>query len=151
MRIDWQEYLHVEFSGVSENEGVSSENGVMSGSCDVGIQIRTYRVGVGFGGNKVWQDLTRRCNGGAINEGEPDVGYPDWYGYTEHHRVSAMVPRTPENEAALREIVEGFRTLSKRLVSLLSPEEIQGTLSNLAGRELIGLSGTVEKPKRKRQ
>jgi DNA-binding MarR family transcriptional regulator len=57
----------------------------------------------------------------------------------------AIIPATPENEAALRRIANAFEALHSRLMALLAPEVIEQNLATLANT--VNLLLAEQKPK----
>ena len=93
---------------------------------------------------------------GSIREGWPDVGLPEpdkhmpvrWN--KPNRKVRALVPDTPENRAAFEVIREGLRAITRKLETVLGPENIAHSL--LAAASGLMLSSDAGKdPKKKRK
>lgn len=151
----WEDFLFVQFSGakppnVSRHAPRPGRDAAPAVSRDLEIyfQYRHYQVATNHAGTKVYRDMTGMRQLGAVVEGMPDTTGPD---------RGVLVPKTPENEAALNAIADGFVALSTKLYDLLHPDRIQDTLRGLNLQQLNlthtppSAPTTEPKPKRKRR
>ena len=121
---DYKPFFYVEFDGFAKKPSCGQY-----GDIRTSLYWRTLDVGKTAGGRTLYRDCSRQINCGNWIEGEPNVGL-------QGDEVCALVPATPENEAALIKLVEAFETLHSRLRALLSPEQIGACLTKISGEVL---------------
>lgn len=147
----WEDFLFVQFKGAKPTTSPRRWRGESSAAqrwVEVDFTFRHYQVATNHAGTKVYRDMTGMVQLGAVVEGMPDTTGPD---------RGVLVPKTPENEAALNAIAGGFVALSTKLYDLLHPDRIQDTLRNMNLQQL-NLTHTPPsdpaaepKPKRRRR
>jgi hypothetical protein len=122
--ITWSEFYMVH---VEHNVGIEHCDASLLGGGQISIEYSPVSVGVTKAGKKVY----RTGDDGYIQNGEVEVGYEegDRYG---RNCMTALVPATPENKAALDSIIATLHALAKRVEKLMAPKEIQKTLLNSA-------------------
>lgn len=125
----WEDFLFVQFRGAKPPYGrwPSDEHKAAHRSLEIYFTYKHYQIGTNNAGAKVYRDLTGTMQCGAVVQGLPDTTGPE---------RGVLVPKTPENEAALRAITDGFVALSTKLYDLLHPDRIQATLQSVNLQQL---------------
>ena len=122
--IKWEPYLLITIEpALNYGEGISE---------GLRLEERTVWKGTTQQGYEMLREMGRgRLDHGWI--------YRPWPGaFTDKAgRVTACIPGTPENNAALEEFRERIRTLRSRLQDLVRPETIVSTLANLSSIPLL--------------
>jgi hypothetical protein len=126
----WEDFLFVQFKGAKPTASPRRWRGDEAAAqrwVDVDFTFRHYQVATNHAGTKVYRDMTGMMQGGAVIQGMPDTTGPN---------RGVLVPKTPENEAALHAIADGFIALSTKLDDLLHPDRIQNTLRGVNLQQL---------------
>lgn len=140
----WEDFLFVRFHGAKPpyyGRWRDDEHKAAHRAIEIYFEYRHYQIGTNHAGTKVYRDLTGSDRMGAVVPGVPD---------TVGSQRGVLVPKTPENEAALRAITDGFVALSTKLYGLLRPEHIQDTLRGVNLQQL-NLAHIPATPNRKRK
>lgn len=137
MHIDWEDWFEVRVSGTDGDFIPGRSYSALGG--ELKIQVSKLKRGIH---PKTGEVVTVHQNHvlvpfptGKRRDEKPDV--KDWL--TDKAAEVAYIPATPENEAALREILERLATLRSRLSEVLQQELIQASLKDLSG-QLLALS-----------
>lgn len=144
---DYNTYYYVTVSGrvskpmvrnyrhVLDKEHIDELNSQETGELGMHLEWRMFQVGTSATGIKKYRDCSKTLNMGNWTDGEPYTGSKDNDVFEQGNpSVSALVPATPENAAALNRIADAFANLQARLMQFLSPDQIEGSLAKLASQ-----------------
>ena len=146
-RTVWKEVLHIEVIGGAPYKGKLDDDDddeeyeeptdySHSFTEGLDVQWQKYEVGTKPDGTKCYRELGRFPD---IRDGELEVGLEsveDFFHGERLRRMRAVVPATPENEAALREIQASLVLLAERVKDFMSPKKIKKTLQMSTARLL---------------
>lgn len=123
-------YYYVSFNGIICRPATDLEVGKVNTS----LEWRTYDIGITSVGIEMYHDNSEVLNNGSWIEGRPKIGIVDQF-------LCALVPATPENEAALNMLSKVFDDLHAKLRTFLAPGIIEEGFAKMITDELNLLRG----------
>lgn len=141
--VTWAPYLQIEVSGSSALEdtrpiyawiGRVDDKLRNNNDLRLDLSIAVHRVEIGVASTGEERHRSSRTQG-RVQAGRPTTGIETarWHG--KGAAVTALVPDTEANRAALEALRAGMHTLTAKLLEFLHPDRIEHTLAN-AGKLL---------------
>jgi hypothetical protein len=153
--VDWKDYFYLTISGriagIPDGIPETGESSYQAGT-ECGLKVQAVQLAETPQGKRHrFHKKSSYSETDASHIGWPDVGVErplhawNWQpAGTEPIRT--LIPASPENRAALEQVIELFRRLNAAMRKFLSQEQIDGTVANiLAGRGLLALGPAPEK------
>lgn len=161
LKLDWQPFLHVTVAGRAEffpdSERAQNLNEAISIRLDIGAD--PVLLATTPSGQKVQKGHRKGVRGVGYRHDRREFIRASWpevtrkhakttpHGYRFHDdEISALVPDTPANRAALNLLSKDLGRLGDRLFELFAHDRIQETLANASA---LLLTGHVEKETKK--
>jgi len=138
LTFSFKSYFYVSFKGMTF---VPTKVGD-AGEVATELEWRAYDIGTTSIGVEMYRDNTKMMNAGSWVEGRPELG-----NVVDHHNrhaldaLCALVPATPENEAALVLLSKAFDDLHTKLRTFLAPGLIEEGFARMVSGELNLLRG----------
>lgn len=153
--IEWNNMLHVEVGGSVKQFPASGKSVNESIGTSISISIVPIKLARSSSGEKLHTDHREgKDHWREFDKARSQYVYPGWpdehfskkrgYGGVE---TSALVADTAENRAALNQLAADFQSLLDRLMVLLQPSRVQGTLAGAHGVLLLTEGDEARKQK----
>lgn len=138
LTFNFKTYYYVSFKGMTHRPKTDIEAGEVA----TGLEWRVYDIGTTSVGMEMYRDKSKIMNSGDWIKGRPDIGVVDDYlGRHSLDSLCALVPATPENEAALNMLSKAFDALHEKLRTFLAPGIIEEGFAKMISGELNLLQG----------